>query len=341
MFMYLPLVAKCDIDNPPTIDEDAARLAESLRTFQPPEQPAEEEDRGWRGRRDNDLAAFENAHKDRAGWIPVLAWSHGASNGSSRWGGSSSGKGNMQDLSMTKYSDNYSPLMTVMVMVGEVLPHAFLRVCYKAQDGAFKVNEIGLKGVQVTSISTGGSGGEDRLTENITISFQSIFIRHVKIATEDGKFLEDSRGSWDGEKNEGLREGLFNVLPLKTLVKKSISAQVDLFDPKKLSLLPKAILEELDLGHLSVKNTLPLKGRLLHVTDESIGENSRQTHYRECYLKQLSLDGLKSAIAGLYKTTADKVKAVYRVSNALIAVENNDQVWALAETEQLQVVFEK
>jgi len=340
--MYLPLVEKCDIDNPPTIDEDAVRIAESLRTFQAPEEGEEDEDRGWRGRRDNDLNAIGKAHEDRAGWIPVLAWSHGASNGSSRWGGSSgSGKGNMQDLSMTKYSDNYSPLMTVMVMVGEVLPHAFLRVCYKPVDGAFKVIEMGLKGVQVTSISTGGSGGEDRLTENITISFQSIFIRHVKISKEDGKFLEDSRGSWDGEKNEGHREGLFNVLPLKTLVKKAISSQVDLFDPKKLSLLPKAILEELDLGHLSVKNTLPLKGRLLHVTDEDIEENTRKNHYREVYLKQLTLDGLKSAIAGLYKTTGDKVKAIYRVQSALVAVENNDQVWSLIDSEQLQVVFDK
>jgi len=247
----------------------------------------------------------------------------------------------MQDLSMTKYSDNYSPLMTVMVMVGEVLPHAFLRVCYKPQNGAFKVIEMGLKGVQVTSISTGGSGGEDRLTENICLSFQSMFMRHVKINIADAKFLEDSRGSWDGEKNEGHREGLFNVLPLKHLVKKFVNSNVDLFDQKKLSSLPKSVLEELDLGHLSVKNVLPLKGRLLLVTDEKLEENVRNNHFREAYLKQLTVEGLKSTIAALYKVTADKVKSVYRISSGLILVENNDQVWALGDSEHLQVVFEK
>ena len=50
--------------------------------------------------------------------------------------------------SKLKYSDNYSPLLTVMAMTGEVLPHAVLRVCYKIVNGAFKVIELGLKKVQ-------------------------------------------------------------------------------------------------------------------------------------------------------------------------------------------------
>jgi len=345
MFLYLPLLSQCDVDRPPTIDQDAERIAESLRTYQPPAQDNDDDNnnnnnRGrWR-QRDNELEALSKAHENRPGWIDVLAWSHGASNGSSRYGDSR--RGNMQDLSMTKYSDNYSPLMTVMVMCGEVLPHALLRVCHKPENGTFKVIEMALKGVQVTSISTGGSGGEDRLTENLCLAFQSITIRHVKISVDAGKFLDDSHGSWDGEKNKGHREGLFTVLSLKSLVKKAISSQVDLFDQKQLSMLPKAILEELELGHLSVKNSLPLKGRLLYVTEEEIEENMRKNHFREVYTKQLTVEGLKSAIASLYKVSVDRVKNIYRVlGNALVSIETNDQVWGLAEAEQLNVDFAK
>jgi len=34
MFLYLPLVAQCDIDNPPTISEDGNRIAEAIKNFQ-------------------------------------------------------------------------------------------------------------------------------------------------------------------------------------------------------------------------------------------------------------------------------------------------------------------
>lgn len=40
----------------------------------------------------------------------------------------------------------------------------------------------------------------------------------------DSCTIRDSSGSWDGEKNEGKREGLFTVLPLKALVKVPFSS---------------------------------------------------------------------------------------------------------------------
>lgn len=52
---------------------------------------------------------------------------------------------------MTKYCDNASPQMTVMVMVGETLPHGILRVNYMPEDGKFKVIEFVMKNVQYDS----------------------------------------------------------------------------------------------------------------------------------------------------------------------------------------------
>jgi len=44
--------------------------------------------------------------------------------------------------------------------------------------------EITMKEVLVTSISTGGSGGEDRLTENISLNFAEVKVEYF---TPDGK----------------------------------------------------------------------------------------------------------------------------------------------------------
>ena len=43
--------------------------------------------------------------------------------------------------------------------------------CRKAGDRAAEYIEIMMEQVIVTSVSTGGSGGEDRFTENVTLNF--------------------------------------------------------------------------------------------------------------------------------------------------------------------------
>jgi type VI secretion system secreted protein Hcp len=44
----------------------------------------------------------------------------------------------------------------------------------KAGEGQKRYIQITMKEVLVTSISTGGSGGEDRLTENVTLNFAEV-----------------------------------------------------------------------------------------------------------------------------------------------------------------------
>ena len=38
---------------------------------------------------------------------------------------------------------------------------------------------ISMKNVLITSVSTGGSGGEDRLTENITLNFETVKVDYI------------------------------------------------------------------------------------------------------------------------------------------------------------------
>lgn len=111
----------------------------------------------------------DDKHKDE---IDVLAWSWGASqSGTTHMGsGGGAGKANFQDLSFTKYVDKSSAGLLQHVASGKHIDEANL-VVRKAGDNPLEYIKLDLKDVIVTSVSTGGSGGEDRLTENVTLNF--------------------------------------------------------------------------------------------------------------------------------------------------------------------------
>jgi type VI secretion system secreted protein Hcp len=108
-------------------------------------------------------------HKEE---VDVLAWSWGASqSGTTHLGtGGGAGKVNVQDLSLTKYVDKASHLLLGACAKGTHYAEALLTV-RKAGDKPLEYIKITMNEVMVTSVSTGGSGGEDRLTENVTLNF--------------------------------------------------------------------------------------------------------------------------------------------------------------------------
>jgi len=114
----------------------------------------------------------DHAHK---GEIDVLAWSWGMSQTGSMHtgGGAGSGKVNVQDLSFTKYIDKSSPNIMKMCCNGKHYKEAVLTV-RKAGEKPVEYVIITMTGVLITSVSTGGSGGEDRLTENVTLNFGKV-----------------------------------------------------------------------------------------------------------------------------------------------------------------------
>ena len=111
----------------------------------------------------------DSKHKDE---IDVLAWSWGMSQSGTTHtgGGGGSGKVNVQDISITKYVDSSSSVLISSACKGTHHPEATLTV-RKAGDKALEYIIIKMKEVIVTSISMGGSGGEDRLTENVSLNF--------------------------------------------------------------------------------------------------------------------------------------------------------------------------
>ena len=60
--------------------------------------------------------------------------------------------------------------------------------------------EIKMEDVIVTSVSTGGSGGEDRTTENVTLNFEK-FKQNYKQQSKSGGLEADDSFTFDMAKN--------------------------------------------------------------------------------------------------------------------------------------------
>lgn len=122
--------------------------------------------------------ARDKTHVDE---IDVLAWSWGMSqSGTTHMGsGGGSGKANFQDLSFTKYVDASSKDLIAALSKGTHITEGTL-VVRKAGDTPLEYIVITMSDIIITSISTGGSGGEDRLTENVTLNFSQYKFSYVK-----------------------------------------------------------------------------------------------------------------------------------------------------------------
>jgi len=94
--------------------------------------------------------------------IQVLAWSWGMSqSGTTHTGtGGGAGKVNVQDLSFTHYLDSSSPNLMKACATGQHFDDATLTM-RKAGGTPLDYLVIKLTEIIVTSVSTGGSGGED------------------------------------------------------------------------------------------------------------------------------------------------------------------------------------
>ena len=136
----------------------------------------------------------DKSHKDE---IQVLAWSWGISNSGTahQGGGAGSGKVNVQDLSLTKYIDKSSPDLMLSCCNGKHIPKVQLTV-RKAGENPLEYLIIKLEDVLIASVSTGGSGGEDQLTENVTLNFAKVDVEYTAQDAKGGAGDKPKMG-WD------------------------------------------------------------------------------------------------------------------------------------------------
>jgi type VI secretion system secreted protein Hcp len=119
----------------------------------------------------------DSKHKDE---VDILAWSWGMSQPGSTHtgGGGGNSKVSVQDLSLTKYVDKSSPNLMMATCCGKHFKQAVLTV-RKAGEKPLEYLKITMKEVFVSAVSTGGSGGEDRLTENVTLNFAEFKVEYT------------------------------------------------------------------------------------------------------------------------------------------------------------------
>jgi len=141
----------------------------------------------------------DDKHKDE---IDVLAWSWGLSqSGSTHVGhGGGAGKVNVQDLSFTKYIDSASNALILGCCKGTHYPEVLLTV-RKAGDTPLEYIKITMKEVIITAVSTGGSGGEDRLTENVTLNFAEFKFEYQPQSAKGGKEGGAKIAAWNIAEN--------------------------------------------------------------------------------------------------------------------------------------------
>lgn len=127
----------------------------------------------------------DQQHKDA---IDVLAYSTGVS-------AKGTSKPSFQDLSFTKYLDPSSPALLEYVASGQSVP-ALKLIVRKAGDTPYDMLRMCFTGVRFTSLSGGGSGGEDRLVENVSFTYQTVVERFGSQNT-DGTAGTPIFGGWD------------------------------------------------------------------------------------------------------------------------------------------------
>ena len=151
--------------------------------------------KGVEGETKDDTFADEKA-------MDVLAWSWGMSQSGSfhQGGGGGTGKVAIQDISVTKWVDKASPTLMRYTATGAHFESGKLVVRKAGGKKPLNYIEIELKKIMVTSVSTGGSGGEDRLTENVSLNFGEFKVIY-RAQKDDGTGEPDVDFAWNIEKN--------------------------------------------------------------------------------------------------------------------------------------------
>jgi type VI secretion system secreted protein Hcp len=145
----------------------------------------------------------EVVDKAHQGEIDVLAWSWGGSQSGTthRGTGGGAGKAAIQDLSITKWVDSATPILLEAMATGGHYKRATLtlrRAGVRGKQAEYFV--MAMEDVIVTSVLMAGSGGEDRLTENMTLNFAKFQISY-RPTKEDGSAMAPVEVEWDIAKN--------------------------------------------------------------------------------------------------------------------------------------------
>jgi type VI secretion system secreted protein Hcp len=135
----------------------------------------------------------ESLDRVHANEIDVLAWSWGATAPSvvragGAGAGAGAGKATFNDLTITKYVDASSPALVAAISTGKRITSLILTV--RRANGAPQGVDyftLTLSDALVTGVSVSTSGGEDRMTENVTFNYGTFTYSYTPIKKDGSK----------------------------------------------------------------------------------------------------------------------------------------------------------
>ena len=143
------------------------------------------------------------------GEIAVLSLSFGGSSTSTFL---NPGKSNLQDIGITKYTDQSTPDLMSRLLTGSPLSTARIEFVETITQKEFPVVTFDLKEVLVTSHASGGTNDQNRLTESLTLNFEQISFETFSYAMDGGQ-TANSIMTWDVSTATGTLGGTSNAPP--------------------------------------------------------------------------------------------------------------------------------
>jgi type VI secretion system secreted protein Hcp len=139
--------------------------------------------------------AQDKTHKEE---MDILSWSWGMNQtgGAHTGSGAGAGKVQVQDLSVTKWVDKATPNLMQSCAMGKTLDQGILTVRKAGGTSPVEYLKITMTEVIVTQVQTGGSQGEDKLTENVTLNFRKFKFEYTEQDAKGGKGTTSPFG-WD------------------------------------------------------------------------------------------------------------------------------------------------
>ena len=136
------------------------------------------------------------------GEMDVLSWSWGMSQSATTHagGGGGSGKVSVHDISITKPVDAASPTLQLFCFNGKHVANGTLTV-RKAGENPLEYLKIDMEEIIISSISIGGSAGQDVLTENVSLNFRKVHTTYTpQTATGTGDVAKEAK--WNIAENK-------------------------------------------------------------------------------------------------------------------------------------------
>jgi type VI secretion system secreted protein Hcp len=140
------------------------------------------------------------------GEIDVLSWSWGLSQIVSmhQAGGGGAGKASVKDLELTKYVDAATPKLVLACLSGTHFQRATL-TCLRVGEGGDRIPYavIVMQRVIVRAVDAGGASGGEPLTEDLSLNFAEVIVRHTR-QNPDGSAGDEVAIGWSIRENRRL-----------------------------------------------------------------------------------------------------------------------------------------